>query len=215
MGDVPHQFDDKPMSELLCKVSIMRDLVRKIADKVHKFLTFFYRPYKASLCACLFFCSSFAQAEIIRPHWNIEVLELENYVSSLVYLRDLLTLDGNEEENKDVNFIFLSGSNYVNKNGLNVQLITHVLRLSNPHSLNEYSNFKDRCLILNVNINDSGEAILAINGTNEEISLQDYKCAAFALLKFEGIEISFKDTSSVKEITSKIIKKYLEFIENE
>ncbi|KZK91839.1 hypothetical protein PsAD46_01366 [Pseudovibrio sp. Ad46] len=197
------------------KHRIKKNKTMHVIDVAQRLQRFFAKFCRAGLLAGLFTFSSLTQAEEIRAFWDIEDPELENYVDSLIYLRDVLTLDGTEADNSGINFIFLSGSNYVNERGLNTKLIADVLKIPDPQPFNEYLDTKDRCLILEVNISDAEDAILAVNGTEKTIQPADYKCAALALLKFEGIAPLSSDTSTIKEITKKIVEHYLEASANE
>ncbi len=152
---------------------------------------------------------SFAQPEEIKPYLNIEDADLEVHVSSLVYLRDLITLEGDADTSGKVNFAFLSGNDYIIDGKLNIDLVSDTLGIADPSYLDAYSDLKENCLILTLNGVGNHVTTLAINGTSGRANEEDYKCSVVALLKFEGIETAPDDYTSAKDISLKLINHYL------
>ncbi len=152
-----------------------RHQIMQIIDVANNFRRIPLKFCQAGLLASIFIFSNFAQAEEIKPFWKIEDADLETHVRSLVYLRDLITLEGKSDTTGKVNFVFLSGSDYIQNGKLNIDLVASVLGIADPSYLDEYSTPKENCLILTLNGTNNHQTTLAINGTSGPATPEDFK----------------------------------------
>lgn len=165
---------------------------------------------KVTISFVFFVLGSTANADEIKPYWDIQDLDLEMHIKSLVYLRDVITLNETASNDDKPNYIFLSGDKYIHGNALNIQLIGEKLHLVNSDFLKKYSETKERCLILTLENFGGKEVLLTINGTENSAQPSDFKCLLASLFKFEGVVIPIGDTASVKDTTIRLVNTYLQ-----